>query len=1081
MAETSFHFLEEEFPLLFNLAKAAEYNLYQDPTTSLFKLRQYGEYMAKQIFDTYGMDLPEDSKFQNLVYLLRNQGILPSNVYDYFTILRKQGNDAVHEYKGTTDEATSSLFSAFKLGKWFYESYSVKNRNIADIKFHKPENLDARHALYLLEQENKALKEQYDQLILQQKTVSQEQRQAFTERAKRSASKLDMDEAQTRELIDVNLRKMGWEADTKLLNAKIHKTQPEKGRNMAIAEWPVKGGYADYALFIGTSLYGVVEAKKYGQDISTNLDQSKRYALNIIPQEGIEILGEWQGYKVPFLYSTNGREYLQQIATKSGIWYLDVRETYNNSKSIKGFHSPDDLRKKFEQDIALANKKLQANSLDFLQSKTGLSLRDYQIKAIEAVETIVINHPEVDRALLAMATGTGKTRTIIGLAYRLIQTNRFKRILFLVDRTLLAKQALDGFKDYKVDDLKSFNDIYHIDNLRIWWPDVDSRIHFATVQSMVKRLFYHDDEQKSLSIDTYDCIIVDEAHRGYLLDKEMDDEELDFKDQDDYVSKYRQVLDYFDAFAIGLTATPALHTTEIFNKPVFNYGLREAVLDGYLVDQDPPIMIKTKLSEEGIVWEKGERPTVYDKEGNQIIELDELDDELKFDVSGFNKQVITENFNRTVLRELVNQLDPDGEAKTLIFAATDEHADMIVKILKEEFAVAGIPIPDDAVAKITGKSDQPEDKVKRYKNEQYPNIAVTVDLLTTGIDVPKICNLVFMRRIRSRILYDQMIGRATRLCPEIHKESFKVFDAVNLYESIKDYTEMKPLVVNPSANFATLSSEFRHIQTDERAAQQVDQIIAKLQRKKRSTGIDNEKINYFTGVGSLDEFIHSIREKTLPEQVKLLTDSNDLWKYLDEFKSAPARQFYSNHEDELREVVAGYGTSDKPEDYIEGFKQFIEENQNNIASLKLIATAPTQLKRSDLKELLILLDTKGYTVRTLREAWKSTKKQDVAADIIAYIRTLILGSELVSKEDRVRQAFQKLYSEQNWTVPQKNLLVRIEAQMIAESVVTVDDLDKEPFVSTYGGFNRINQRFDNHLPDILQKINSYMYGGNQTA
>ncbi|GAA4800269.1 hypothetical protein GCM10023231_31300 [Olivibacter ginsenosidimutans] len=120
-------------------------------------------------------------------------------------------------------------------------------------------------------------------------------------------------------------------------------------------------------------------------------------------------------------------------------------------------------------------------------------------------------------------------------------------------------------------------------------------------------------------------------------------------------------------------------------------------------------------------------------------------------------------------------------------------------------------------------------------------------------------------------------------------------------------------------------------------------------------------------------------------------------------------------------------------------------------------------------------------MRTLREAWKSTKKQDVAADIIAYIRTLTLGSELVSKEDRVRQAFQKLYSEQNWTVPQKNLLARIEAQMIAESVVTVDDLDKEPFVSTYGGFNRINQRFDNHLPDILQKINSYMYGGNQTA
>lgn len=1080
MAKSNFQFLEEEYALLYNLAQAAEYNLYQDPATSLFKLRQYGEYMAKQIFETYGIDLPEDTKFQNLVYTLRNQGILPSNVIDHFTILRKQGNDAVHEYIGTTEDATSSLFSAFKLGKWFYESYSLKNRDISNIRFNKPENLDTRHALHILEEENKVLKQQYDDAIAQHKTVSAEQRQVLTERAKRSASKLDMDEAQTRELIDLNLRKIGWEVDTKLLNAKIHKTKPERGRNMAIAEWPVSGGYADYALFIGTSLYGVIEAKKYGQDISTNLDQSKRYALNIIPQEGVDILGDWGGYKVPFLYATNGREYLQQIATKSGVWYLDVRQKYNNSKSVKGFHSPQDLQKKMEQDIDLANKKLEGSSLDFLQLKTGLGLRNYQIKAIQAVEDVVVNHPDINRALLAMATGTGKTRTIIGLAYRLVQTNRFKRILFLVDRTLLAKQALDGFKDYKIDDLKSFNDIYHIDDLKTTWPDIDSRIHFATVQSMVKRLYHSDNDSKTLSIDTYDCIIVDEAHRGYLLDKEMDDEEIYFKDQDDYVSKYRQVLDYFDAFAVGLTATPALHTTEIFNKPVFNYGLREAVLDGYLVDQDPPIKITTQLSEEGIVWEKGQKPTVYDKEDNQIVELDELEDELKFDISGFNKRVITENFNRTVIRELVNHIDPDGEGKTLIFAATDEHADMIVKILKQEFDAAGIPIPDDAVVKITGKSDQPEDKVKRYKNEKYPNIAVTVDLLTTGIDVPKICNLVFMRRVRSRILYDQMIGRATRLCPEINKESFRVFDTVNLYDSIKDYTEMKPLVVNPSADFSALIEEFQHIQSEDRATQQVDQIIAKLQRKKRAKGLDTEKIKYFTGMDSIDDFIENIREKTVAEQIQLLSQTNELWKYLDEFRATPAHQFFSNHSDALLDVTVGYGDSEKPEDYIQGFKQFLEDNQNKIAALKLIATSPTQLKRADLKELILLLDNKGYTLRTLREAWKNANRQDVAADIIAYIRTLMLGSLLVSKEDRVKQAFDKLYQEKSWTVPQKNLLQRIEKQMIAESIVTVEDLDKEPF-DEMGGFDRINKRFENQLPDILQKINGYMYNGNQTA
>ena len=171
---------------------------------------------------------------------------------------------------------------------------------------------------------------------------------------------------------------------------------------------------------------------------------------------------------------------------------------------------------------------------------------------------------------------------------------------------------------------------------------------------------------------------------------------------------------------------------------------------------------------------------------------------------------------------------------------------------------------------------------------------------------------------------------------------------------------------------------------------------------------------------------------------------------------------------------------DKPEDYIEGFRRYLEENQNEIAALKLIATSPTQLKRSDLKELSLLLDTKGYNLRTLHDAWKNAKRQDVAADIIAYIRTLMLGSALESREDRVKKAFLRLYQEQNWTVPQKSLLQRIEKQMIAEGIVTVEDLDKQPF-DEIGGFERINKRFENHLPDILQKINTYMYNGNQTA
>ena len=163
-----------------------------------------------------------------------------------------------------------------------------------------------------------------------------------------------------------------------------------------------------------------------------------------------------------------------------------------------------------------------------------------------------------------MATGTGKTRTIIGLCYRLIKANRFKRILFLVDRRMLATQAINHFGDYKIEDLNTFADTYKVDTLKATIPDLESRLHFSTVQGMVKRLFYSETDENVLPIDTYDCIIIDEAHRGYLQDRELDDEELNFKDQKDYVSKYRMVIDYFDAFCVALTATPALHTTDIF-------------------------------------------------------------------------------------------------------------------------------------------------------------------------------------------------------------------------------------------------------------------------------------------------------------------------------------------------------------------------------------------------------------------------------------------------------------------------------------------------------------------------------------
>ncbi|MBL4846053.1 MAG: DEAD/DEAH box helicase family protein [Planctomycetes bacterium] len=371
-----------------------------------------------------------------------------------------------------------------------------------------------------------------------------------------------------------------------------------------------------------------------------------------------------------------------------------------------------------------------------------LPLRDYQFAAVKAVEGALFDDKR--EVLLAMATGTGKTRTCIGLLYRLIKAKLFRRVLFLVDRTSLGIQATNAFKDLKIEGQQTFTQIYDLKEIGTLKPDSDTKVHVTTIQGMVRRLLDHPDGDPP-SVGAYDCIVVDECHRGYNLDREMTDAELTFRSEADYISKFTRIPDHFDAVKIGLTATPALHTCQIFGDPVYEYSYRQAVIDGYLVDHEPPIRIVTKLSEDGIHWRAGEEITVLDSRSQQI-DLFHTPDDVDIEVQAFNTKVQTENFNRVVCQTLAKHIDPTFEAKTLVFCVTDAHADMVVKLLKEALAEEYGEVDDDAVQKITGAADKPLEKIRRYKNERQPNIAVTVDLLSTGIDVPAISNIVFLRR-----------------------------------------------------------------------------------------------------------------------------------------------------------------------------------------------------------------------------------------------------------------------------------------------------------------------------------------------
>lgn len=1061
----------EYYPVLFNQARLAESLYHIDASSSISKARLFGEKLIRLIAKLEVENI--DGKTQvEIIQYLQNQNIFPEIVGSLFHTIRKSGNDASHNGESTKQEASFVLKKLFTLSKWFFETYEndyieAKNYELPPEQS-KIETENLAHKLaelseQILDYQNKI------ELLNHSKQTINFRRNKSTE----SANRIDWSELETRlQLIDEQLRQAGWECDTEKLNYKYQKTLPQKGKNIAIAEWPCDTKYADYALFIGLELYGVVEAKKYGTDISTDLHQSKIYAEKIVENDGFKTLGEWDSYKAPFLFSTNGRKYLEQLKTKSGIWFQDIRVDTNRAYALRGWFSPNGLKEIYERDAVAGNKKLTESDYDYLASPQGLGLRDYQIEAIKSVENKLIEEPYDRRALLVMATGTGKTRTINGLIYRFIKANRFKRILFLTDRTLLAGQARDSVVENKIEDQQSFGGIYKFEDMTVAKPDSETRLHFATVQSMVKRLFYSN--ENPLTVDTYDCVIVDEAHRGYQLDKEMNEDDFGIRSEEDYVAQYRKVLDYFDAFKIGMTATPALHTKEIFGDSVFDYSYRQAVIDGNLVDHEPPYNISTNLNSEGIKWQKGEKPKAYDAETGEITDLEALDDELQFDVEHFNKQVLNDNFNRAVVHYLVENLDPNGQDKTLIFAARDSHADTIVDMLKEEFEKIGIDVHHKAIQKITGSVYENVQLTRDFKNERYPNIVVTVDLLTTGIDIPTICNIVFMRRVRSRILYEQMLGRATRLCPEIGKEAFKIFDAVKLYEALKDFTQIQT-VSNPSYSFAQLIEETERITDEQRLNKQIEQIVAKLQRKSKVvTAQQEEHINLHSGGKSIPELIDDLKNIN-PADIKTKVEKlSSLWNYLDTQVYKKYSQIYSDHSDEVREVTRGYGNAEKPEDYIEGFRKFIKENINTIAAINVICNKPQELDRKSLKELKLILDEQGFNEISLNTAWKSSKNINIAADIIAYIRTVSMGIDLVTPQQRVQNAITKIKSSKNWNVHQLKWIERFEKHLIAETVMTKKDLDLKPFLDD-GGFTKINKIFNNELEELIIELNNDLY------
>lgn len=1048
------------------------FNIPSDPTEQLQKIQEEAELLKVKLLEA-NQALDEN---KDLIKLQEEEAS------EFSEIVAKMEADRI-EYQRTITEKENELDASNK-------AFDEKLKALADVEKDKKEEKDFQ--------------------------------QSIKRKVRTASSKIHLNEDETREIIDIKLNVAGWEADTHSLEY-AKGTRPQVGRNLAIAEWPCYNPYtkkntrADYVLFIGLKAVAVVEAKKFGNDVADDLRQAQEYSRDInldsvkkiAKNEGIELVpNEWlissgseETYTVPLAYSTNGREYQNQLETKSGIWFRDLRATTNKPRAIVGWPTPQEIETLLSRDENAIIKKIKEDHWGTLE------LRDYQKDAIHKTEDAILNKQR--EILIAMATGTGKTRMVIALMYRLLKAGYFKRILFLVDRGALGKQTQDTFAEIRPDGTLSFEDIYDVKELKDKTPDTKTRVHVATVQSMVKRVLASEDV---VPIGQYDCIVVDEAHRGYTLDKEMTEGEIELRDFNEYVSAYRKVLDYFDAVRIGLTATPATHTVDIFGSPVYTYSYREAVIDGYLIDSEPPYSFDTQLSKNGIHFDKEDEVTVVSQVGEVRTEI--LEDEMDFEVEDFNRKVISPEFNRVICETLAQDyLDPTDREKTLIFCVNDDHAQLVVGEMKKALDKFHGDQPDNAVMKITGKIRDPLGAIREYKNELLPNIAVTVDLLTTGIDVPEIVNLVFLRRVKSRILYEQMKGRATRLCPDINKDIFRIFDAVGLYKVLEKVDTMKPIVqkvavpitqliddLNNEASYKYSGDTFGEASSKTHADNVHEQLIVKLQRITRRT----KKIEEFPEAKEAFDLLNTLTQEKLscyfnelPQKIKELTpqetgvffrDNPDILGFMVNLRAGlkinESDIVISNHEDKLLGVNRGYGVDkegneiQKPEDYLESFNTFIQENQNKIAALKAVVTRPRNLTRADLKALRLMLSEHNFNETHLHEAWKKAKNEDIAATIIGYIRSAALGSPLIPYEQRVDSALAKIKASQSWNKNQERWLDLLAKQMKKNIIIDEEALQSTPFKEK-GGRQQLERFFDNKLDDILDDFSTYMW--EQTA
>ena len=918
-------------------------------------------------------------------------------------------------------------------------------------------------------------------------------------------------EARARVDIDLQLAECGWQVQDRT-GMNLYAAQ-----GVAVREFIMAPGHgrADYLLFVDGQAVGAVEAKPSGTPLAGVEAQSAKYATGLPPELPSVVA------PLPFLYEATGDETM----------FTDGFDPDPRARSVFAFHRPETMARWIRQWQADPHAGSLRARLHRLGPVPTDGLRRIQVQAIGAVEaSMQANRP---RALAQMATGSGKTFMAANLAYRLVTTADADRVLFLVDRANLGRQTLREFQQFATPgDGRKFTDLYNVQLLTSNRIDPAARVVITTVQRLYSML--HGDEELPEDIDeksgaeieptrpveiayntmvpieTFDMVIIDEAHRSIY-------------------GVWRQVIEYFDAFLVGLTATPAKQTFGFFNQNmVVEYGHAQAVADGVNVDFDV-YRIRTQITEHGSAVEAGLVTKFRDRE-TRATRLEKLDEDVVYDANQLDRDVVALDQIRTVIAtfrdNLYKPLDQGGifpgrseVPKTLIFAKDDSHADDIVRICREVFDRG-----NDFAAKITYRTTgvKPEDLLNQFRNSFNPRIAVTVDMIATGTDVRPLECVMFMRQVRSRNFFEQMKGRGVRIinnddlqavsADATAKTHFVLVDAVGVTEA--DFNDTAPLDRAKTVPLKNLLDQVAAGNRDPDVVTSIagrlarlDRVITPADRTELSDAADGtpltDLVRTLTAAVDIDTAVDKAAAENHTDdpthtQIQAARTSliEDACRQLAErpvFRQRilDVRRSYTQVLDETSKdtvIDAGFSrdATDRARDTITSWQAFVDQHKDDINALQILYSRPydKRLTLRDIKDLAkaISRPPHNWTPERLWNAYETLEASRVRGSAGTQFTNLISLVEKALHPDTDLVAFPLTVDERfhHWLTAQEQAgvtftdeqivwLTRIKDHLATSLTITPDDFELEPFTS-HGGYARANTAFNGTLTPLLQQL-----------